>query len=342
MFKKAALVTLLAGLMFQAHAESLTVVSFGGTNKDAQEKAFYKPFEAAGKGTIDAGEYNGEMARIRAMVQTGQVGWDIVEVEGPELLRGCEEGLFEQLNWSKLGNKADFASGAVSECGAGIFVWSTVLTYDAKKFAKAPSSWADFWDLKDFPGKRALRKSAKFTLEIALLADGVKREDIYKVLATPQGVDRAFKKLDQIKSSIQWWESGAQPVQWLVSGDVVMTSAYNGRVSSAVSEGHDFRMVWKDSVYDLDNWAIVKGSKHKALAEQFITFANQPENQKVFAEHIPYGPTNTKASSLIDAKLLANLPTAPQNMAGAMQVDTSFWIEHGEELEQRFNAWAAK
>ncbi len=194
----------LAAVALQAQAETLTVVSFGGTNKDAQDKAFYKPFMAEGKDSIEAGEYNGEMARIRAMVETKQIGWDVVELETPELERGCEEGLFETLDWSKIGNKADFAKGSVSECGAGFFVWSTVLTYDGNKLKTAPTSWADFWDVEKFPGKRALRKSAKYTLEIALMADGVKREDVYKVLATPAGVDRAFKKLDVLKPHIQW------------------------------------------------------------------------------------------------------------------------------------------
>ncbi|MDE1184881.1 MAG: ABC transporter substrate-binding protein [Pantoea sp.] len=341
MVKKLA-VLIFATIALQAQAETLTVISFGGTNKDAQDKAFYKPFTAAGKGTIDAGEYNGEMARIRAMVETKQVGWDVVELETPELLRGCDEGLFETLDWSKLGNKSDFIPGSVSECGAGIFVWSTVLTYDADKLKTAPTSWADFWDVKKFPGKRALRKSAKYTLEIALMADGVKREDVYKVLATPAGVDRAFKKLDELKPNIQWWESGAQPLQWLVSGDVVMASAYNGRVGTAQAEGHNFKIVWDGGLYDLDNWAIVKGSKHKALAEQFIAFANQPENQKVYAENIPYGPTNIKAGALLAPERLKQLPTSPDNLAKSVQVDANFWLEHGEELEQRFNSWAAK
>ncbi len=119
--KKIAATVFLVTMACQAQAESVTVISFGGLNKDAQDKAFYKPFAAAGKGTVEAGEYNGEMARIRAMVETGQVGWDVVEVEGPELMRGCNEGLFEPLDWSKLGDQSQFVKGAVSECGAGIF-----------------------------------------------------------------------------------------------------------------------------------------------------------------------------------------------------------------------------
>ena len=161
------------------------------------------------------------------------------------------------------------------------------------------------------------------------MADGVKREDVYKVLATPAGVDRAFKKLDELKPNIQWWESGAQPLQWLVSGDVVMASAYNGRVGTAQAEGHNFKIVWDGGLYDLDNWAIVKGSKHKALAEKFIAFANQPENQKVYAENIPYGPTNIKAGKLLEPARLKQLPTAPDNLAKSVQVDANFWLEIG-------------
>lgn len=342
MLKRFAALTVLAAFGGQVNAESLTVVSFGGLNKDAQDKAFYQPFAATGKGTVQAGEYNGEMAKIRAMVQTRQVSWDVVEVESPDLIRGCAEGLFEPLDWSKLGDAGKFVSGAATECGAGIFLWSTNLTYNSAKLKTAPKGWEAFWDTKTYPGKRGLRKSAKFTLEVALLADGVKPAELYQVLGTPEGVDRAFKKLDLIKADIQWWEAGAQPLQWLVAGDVVMTSAYNGRVSAAQSEGHDFKMVWNQSLYDIDSWAIVKGSSHKALGEQFIAFANLPQHQKVFAENIPYGPTNKDTLPLIDAKTRDQLPTAPANLANALQVDTNFWIDHGEELEQRFNAWAAR
>ena len=342
MLKRLAALTVLTAFGGQVNAQPLTVVSFGGLNKEAQEKAFYQPFTAAGKGAVQAGEYNGEMAKIRAMVETGQVSWDVVEVESPDLVRGCAEGLFEPLDWSTLGDASKFVSGAVSECGAGIFLWSTNLTYNSAKLKSAPKGWEAYWDTKTYPGKRGLRKSAKFTLEIALLADGVKPAELYQVLSTPEGVDRAFKKLDQIKPDIQWWEAGAQPLQWLVAGDVVMTSAYNGRVSAAQGEGHDFKMVWNQSLYDIDNWAIVKGSPNKALGEQFIAFANLPQHQKVFAQNIPYGPTNKDTLALIDAKTREQLPTAPANLENALQVNTNFWIDHGEELEQRFNAWAAR
>lgn len=343
MKKQTTLATVLA-LTFAAPAfaqKSITVVSFGGANKAAQEVAFYKPFERSTGTQVVAGDYNGEMAKIKAMVDAGRPSWDVVEVESPELLRGCEEGLFEKINWAKVGNKADFVKPAVSECGVGIFVWSTALAYNADKLKAAPAGWKDFWDVKKYPGKRGLRKGAKYTLEFALMADGVPASDVYKVLGTKAGVERAFKKLTQLKPSIQWWEAGAQPPQFLASGDVVMSSAYNGRIDAAQKEGKNLKVVWNQSIYDVDSWAIPKGAK-AAEATQFIAFASKPEQQKVYSSNIAYGPTNVKSIKLLPAKVASNLPTDPANLKGALPIDVAFWVEHGEDLEERFNAWAAK
>lgn len=283
----------LFGLAFaaaaQAQSQSLTVISFGGATKAAQEQAYFKPFERSGGGQVVAGEYNGEMAKVKAMVDVGKVSWDVVEVESPELLRGCDEGLFERLDPARFGDPAQFVPGTFSECGVATYVWSMVMAYDSTKLARAPQSWADFWNVREFPGKRGLRKGAKYTLEVALLADGVKAEDLYKVLATPEGVSRAFAKLDQLKPNIQWWEAGAQPPQWLAAGDVVMSAAYNGRIAAAQKEGVKLAIVWPGSLYDPEYWAVVKGTPNKALAEKFIAFASQPQTQKVFSEQIPTG-----------------------------------------------------
>ena len=109
----------------QSMAADLTVVSFGGANKAAQVKAFYEPWEKAGKGKIVAGEYNGEMAKVKAMVDTNSVSWNLVEVESPELARGCDEGMFEELDPALFGNESDYVKGAIQPCGVGFFVWST-------------------------------------------------------------------------------------------------------------------------------------------------------------------------------------------------------------------------
>ncbi|HYQ51889.1 MAG TPA: ABC transporter substrate-binding protein [Pseudomonas sp.] len=325
-----------------AHAEEMTVISYGGVSKTVQTEAFYQPFEATRHVKLVAGEYNGEMARIKVMVDTDSVNWDVVQVEGDDLVRGCEEGLFEPLDQHKLGNPQDFVPGTLAECGAGLLVWSMALAYNADVLPVAPTGWQDFWDIKKFPGKRALRKSAKFTLEAAMMADGVPRDQIYKELATAQGVARAFRKLDEIKPYIQWWEAGAQPMQFLVSNDVVMTTAFNGRIFSAQQSGANIQPVWNGSIRAIDYWAVPRGSKHKALAEDFIAFTLRPQTQQVHTSKLGYGSVNLNTPALLEPKLAAALNTAPDNMAQSIAVDSEFWVNHGEELQERFNAWVAK
>jgi putative spermidine/putrescine transport system substrate-binding protein len=324
-----------------AMAADLTVIDFGGANKQAQIKAFYQPWEKSSGDKIISGDYNGEMAKVKAMVDTNSVSWNLVEVESPELSRGCDEGMFEELDPAQFGNAEDFIPGAIQPCGIGFFVWSTVLAYNADKLSSAPNGWADFWDTQKFPGKRGLRKGAKYTLEFALMADGVAPKDVYGVLATKEGQDRAFAKLDQIKPSIQWWEAGAQPPQFLASGDVVMSSAYNGRIA-AVQDESNLKVVWNGGIYDFDSWAIPKGAKDLDAAQKFAAFSVQPEQQKVYSSNIAYGPANKQAIKLLDPKLLKDMPTTPENIANQVAIDVTFWADYGEQLEQRFNSWAAR
>jgi putative spermidine/putrescine transport system substrate-binding protein len=342
MNKRMALAVLAASLALPALAQQqITVVNFGGANANAQKKAFYEPFEKSGTKVVPV-EYNGEQAKIKAMVETKKVTWDVVEVESPDVARGCDEGLFERLDYSKIGNKADFIPAAVSDCGLGIFVWSTVMAYNGDKLKDGPKTWADFFDTKKYAGKRGMRKGARYNLEFALMADGVKSADVYKVLATQAGADRAFKKLSELKPSIQWWEAGAQPPQFLVAGDVIMSTVYNGRIDAANREGKNLKIGWTGGIYDLDYWVIPKGAPNRDASLKFIAFASTPEAQAEYARNIAYGPTNNKALAKLDAKVLDNLPTAPANAKDALQFNLKFWADQGEALEKRFASWAAQ
>lgn len=305
----------------------ITVVNFGGANGNAQKKAYVEPYESSTGNKIVSVEYNGEQAKIKAMVEAKSVTWDVVEVESPDLNRGCDEGLFEKLNWSKIGNKADFTPAAVHECGIGTFVWSTVMAYNADKIKTAPVTWADFWDTKKFPGKRGMRKGARYNLEFALMADGVAVQDVYKVLATKDGAERAFKKLTELKPNIQWWEAGAQPPQFLVAGDVALSTVYNGRIDAAQREGKNLAITWTGGIYDLDYWVMPKGGKNQEAALKFIALASSPDRQAEYAKNISYGPTNTKALAKLDAKTLSQLPTSPANAKTALQFNVGFWAD---------------
>ena len=218
-----------------------------------------------------------------------------------------------------------------------------VFASDKDKLKEAPKGWADFFDTKKYPGKRSLRQGPKTTLEIALMADGVAPGDVYKTLATDAGVERAFRKLDQLKANLIWWEKGAQPPQLLASGEAVMVDAYNGRIAAANDKDKkNFKIVWTNNLYTIDSWVIMKGTPNKAEAEKYLAFVNDPNNQKNLPPRIPYGVTTTAATALIDKNVLPNLATAPENIKTALYINDKFWLENLDKLNQRFNAWVAK
>jgi putative spermidine/putrescine transport system substrate-binding protein len=335
---------LLIGWSVQAvQARDLTVVSWGGNYQDAQRKIYFEPFsKKIGKPVLEE-SWDGGIGVLAAKVKAGTPNWDVVQVEAEELALGCADGFYEKIDWNKLGGKDKFLPAAVDDCGVGAIVWSTALSYDANRLKEAPKSWADFWDVNKFPGKRGLRRGPKYALEFALMADGVPPTDVYKVLATSEGIDRAFKKLDQLKPHIVWWESGAQPLQLLASGEVVMTSAYNGRISGInKTEGKNFKVVWPGSLYAIDSWVILKDSPNKDQAMDFIAFASQAENQVKLPEFIAYGLPSKEAAAKVSADLQKDLPTAPENLSNSAALDADFWIDNIEELNKRFNAWLAQ
>ncbi len=339
-----------------ASAEDLTVVSWGGAYTKSQVEAYQKPWMAKTGKSIISEDYNGGLAEVKAQVEAGNVTWDIVDVELSDAVRGCDEGLFEEIDPSILppgtdGTPAedDFIEGAINDCAVANIVWSTIFAYDKSVLADGPANLVDFFDLEKFPGKRGMRKSPKAMLEMALIADGVSHDEVYDVLSTPEGVDQAFAKLDSIKDDVVWWEAGAQPPQLLADGEVVMTTAYNGRIfNAAIGEGQDFEIVWDGQVLDFDLWAIPKGAPNLENALDFLTFSTETEQLAAQASWISYGPARMSAGPLVgtfnDGKteMAPHMPTAEANMTTALVNDFEFWADNQDELNERFNAWLAQ
>ena len=338
--------------MAASHAKSITVVSWGGAYTKSQVEAYHKPWIAKTGNQIVSEDYNGGLAEVKSQVEAGNVTWSVVDVEMSDAVRGCDEGLLEVIDHSKLpaapdGTPAaeDFIEGSLPECAVANIVWSTIFAYDTSK-TQGVEGLADFFDLAKFPGKRGMRKTARSNLEMALMADGVAPEDVYPLLETEEGRDRAFAKLDTIKDSVVWWDAGAQPPQLLADGEVVMTTAFNGRIFNAVhGEGQPFEIVWDGQVWDIDLWVIPAGTPKKAQAMEFIRFATGTEAMANQLSLIAYGPTRASALPLIGThpdygvEMLPNVPNAEANLTNALKTDPLFWADLSVELEQQFNAW---
>ena len=341
-----------------AGGNALVVVSWGGAYTKSQIEAYHKPFEAKTGTKINSVDYNGGIAEIKAQVEAGNVTWDVVDMEIADAQRACDEGLLEKIDAGTLpaapdGTPAiqDFVANGITPCAVTTILFSHIVAFDTTKFeAKIPSKLADFFDVKNFPGKRGMRKtSPKINLELALRADGVPGDKVYEVLGTKEGLDRAFRKLDTIKDHVIWWEAGAQPPQLLADGEVTMTTAYNGRIFDAmVMENKPFKIIWDGQLLELDVLGIVKGTKNLDKAMQFVAFATDTQRLADQARWIAYGPARKSSLPLVGqhaekgVDMKPHMPNSAENAANAIQIDFLWWADRQEELNQRWAAWLAK
>jgi len=349
------LTTALTAVSFAARAD-ITVASWGGSYTKSQVEAYHKPFTAATGINVISIDSDNPAPQVKTQEEAGNVTIDVADVEYSDAIRLCDEGMLEPIGMDALppgadgkAAKDDFLPGAVTDCAVATIVFSTIYGYDATKFANGgPTSIADFFDTAKFPGKRGMGKRPKANLEMALMADGVPAADVYATLGTPEGVDRAFAKLDTIKKDIVWWEAGAQAVQLLADGEVTMTTAYNGRLFAAeVGDGKPFKSVWDGQVYEYDLYVVPKGAPNKEQAIEFVKFATSTQALADQAKWISYGPARLSSAALVgkfnDGKtdMAPYMPTNPANMTNALGSSYEFWVDHDAELNDRFNAWLA-
>ncbi|MDE0094301.1 MAG: ABC transporter substrate-binding protein [Gammaproteobacteria bacterium] len=334
--------------------ESLTVVSWGGAAQKAHEEGYFRSFEEVTGIEIQITEYNGGLAQIRAQVETGNVHWDLVSVESQDKVIGCDEGLLEVIDDLELPDgsdgtpaEEDYLEGSLSDCSVGTITWSTIIAYNANSFeSDPPTTMADFFDVEKYPGKRGIRRIPEANLEFALIADGVSVDKVYDTLSTKEGVDRAFAKLDTIRDYLVIWEAGAQPPQLLADQEVLMTTAYNGRIFNAQTvEKKPFVIIWDGQVRDYGQWVIVAGSPNLQNARRFLQHVALSSSLAGVANRISYGPVRRSAWNLVDKHIPTgidmrpHMPTHPNNSKNYLTSDAEWWADHKDELTERFSVW---
>jgi putative spermidine/putrescine transport system substrate-binding protein len=359
---KVALLAIVA-LAFTATAYAdFTFVSWGGAYTMSQQKGYIDTWGPvkSGKTKVAVENYNGGLGEVKAQVESGNVKWDVVDILPVDAINGCDEGLFEPLNmasWEKgyLKSIADNGTGnpgTISECAAPQIWWTYVIIFDPKKFpGKKPTRMKDFFDVKKFPGKRGVHTWPQAVLEMALVADGVKPSKVNKVLQGEGGTDRAFAKLEDLKGHVVHWSAGAQPLELVKSGSVVMSIVYNGRAGAAIlSEGASFDYIWEGQVLDGDWIAVVKGAPNKDEAIEFLKHATTCESQAEQAKYITYGPMRKCGLDIIKKgepwfhngiAVLPHMPNTKKRLKKSVLTDPVWWADHNAELKEQWSAWMA-
>ena len=344
-----------------AYAEQMTIVSWGGAYQASQKNAYTDPYMEMNPDieVVWDESSNEAVAKLRAMNEAGNVTWDLVDVVAADAMRLCDEGLAMEYDPDELlapapdGTPAseDFGDLIVSDCFIPQIVYSTTAAYRPDLLpegAPEPESICAMFDTETYPGKRSLEKRPINNMEWALICDGVAKEDVYDVLETEEGQDRAFAKLDTIKDDVIWWSAAAEPPQLLADGEIVMGSSYNGRWFSAiVEEDQPFKMLWDAQVFDLDGWIIPAGLPEDRLAmvKDFVKFATDTQRLADQAAYISYGPARNSSAPLVGkhaelgVEMGPHMPTAPENAENVFVYNYEWWADYRDDLDAKFQSW---
>lgn len=347
------------GCMLSATAiadDSLTIVSWGGSYEESQRKAYHDPFtEMTGTEITQVSKSSNGPAGIRAQVESGNVDWDIVDVIPGAAMRMCDQGLVERIDYDEVLAEAPNGDAPTKDflldlpgCFVPEVLFGTVWAMRSDTWSgEQPDSIRDIWNTDKYPGRRAMQKIPAGNLEWALMADGVSADEIYDVLETEAGVERAFSKLNEIKDSVVWWAEAAQPPQLLADKEVAFASSYNGRFFNAqVVEGQPFEIIWDGQVLEPTGWVVPKGQLTEDV-KQYLRFATDTQRLADQARYISYGPARASSASLVGTHaetgvdMKPHMPTNPAHMATAINKNIPFWADNGDALSERFNAWLA-
>lgn len=342
-------VAMLASTAVAGYAEDrLVVASFGGRFQDAQRKAYFEPFQKATGITVT--EASGiSVAKVRSMVKTGNVEWDVFICVPSDMLVLAGDGLLEQIDYSKISTSvlAQFPQDALKTFGFGHLYSSQVIAFNTKAFPSdkpRPASWKDVWDLVRFPGKRMF-PAGDYTvnpIEATLLADGVAPDKLY-----PLDFERAYRSLTKIRPAVSKWVNSSSAVpQALVDGEVDIGFAAAARINELKAQGAPVDFVWNEGIIDFDYWAIPKGAKHYKEALKFIEFASSAESEAALVTLMPYGPVNRDAVARVPEQQRVNLNSYPDNLAKQVLLRADWWAEKDasgksnvEKNSQLWNSW---
>jgi len=341
-------------------SDSMVIMSWGGAYQNSQLKAYVEPYVAQTGITVTWDESSNEaIAKLRAAQEAGNMPFDLVDVEGPDAQRACDEGLAAEIDHDEAlapgddGTPAseDFGDAIVNDCYVPQIVFSTTFGYRtdvAEWNGQTPDDICDVFDLETFPGMRSLQASPKKNLEWALICDGVPAAEVYDVLDEEAGVDRALAKLDTIKDSVIWWTAGAETPQLLADKEVVMGSTYNGRLFSVIAEENQpVEMLWDYQNFDFDGWIVPAGLDEARMNRvmHFLRFATDTQRLADQAKYIAYGPARASSQPLVSThaelgiEMAPYMPTNPDNMKNYLVNNIEWWADHQDEVEAKFQAW---
>lgn len=322
-----------------ATAQEVVFASWGGAFQDALRSSMLEPAAEALDITINEDTTNG-IQDVRAQISANAVVWDITEQALDVCVQLKNEGALEALDYTVISTDG-IPGGLVDTHWIGLLNYSLVIGWRSDKFGDSgPKSWAEFWDIERFPGKRAMFGKVNHNLEAALMADGVAHSEVNAVLQSPGGMERAFEKLAEIAPHVSvWYRGGSQAAQLLRDGEVDLIHIGNGRAESIIADGAPVAYTWNQATLDADCVLVPKEAPNRELAMKVINEMVSAESQARMAAAISYGPVNVTAfeTGIVPADQAAKNNSAPENLVTQVILDPNFYVENAQILQEQFD-----
>jgi putative spermidine/putrescine transport system substrate-binding protein len=322
--------------IFAGHAQQdgkIVYLGIGGATQEALRKAYFEPFtkETGIKVVEDTGL---SPERVQAEVQSGHPTIDITNISTAAFETLLAKDLLAPIDY-KYYDPADLKSMPEGIL-RGRFSVSTSYNSLGMSFNTAafpdgqaqPHSWADFWDVRKFQGKRTMPfcgvLEGDWPLpEAALLADGVPADKLY-----PIDVPRAVGKLKELASHVIWWRNTSQPGQYLVTQEAVMAMNSVGRTNALMDQGAPVKYVWNGAQTFSSKWIVLKGDPNYDNTMRFLAFVAHPDRQIELAKLIGYAPINPRAYDRMDRAAAERLVTYPDNFKQTFPYNYRWWAEN--------------
>jgi putative spermidine/putrescine transport system substrate-binding protein len=323
----------------QAAEQPVTYFTYGGAWKQAIAGAFFDPFT---KKTGIPVQYQEPyaFAKLRAMHEAKAQQIDIAGLSGMDVYIAGRMKMITPIDWSIVDRSALDPQQLHHENVIGVSSQSMNICYSKKKWpgAERPSSWADFWNVEKFPGRRALRRDAFWTMEAAAKADGIKDDAFY-----PLDVDRVFRSLDRIKPHIKaWWSDNSLAQQLMEQEEVDLIYMTNGRATQSILDHKaPYEMIWNEAIYagHAEGWVVPVGSPNPKGGMKALDIVGRAEYQAMFARLLYYAPQNSKAIDLLDPALARLMPSYPDNEKVAHVSNYQWWADNNARAQRRFEQW---
>jgi len=304
----------------------IVMVNWGGIANQAFGRHYGEPFMAANPGWRVVQDSTGPSAgRIRSMVESGRVTWDICDssATSSHLLGGLN--LLTKIDYGVVNRENVIGPTFALEYGAAPYSFSNVLIYDSSKFPTAPTGWADFWDLQKFPGTRLLRRDAAGALDAAQMSLGKDLASLY-----PLDVRASLDRVRQIRRNLVFWTSGSESEQFMRTGEAVMGQIWHTRAKVLEQETNGrLKFIWNQGILQPGIMVIPRGNPAGAMAQNFLaSMLANPEQQVELLKFLGNGPTNPRAAALVPEEFKRFNPTEPANARVQVAQDGRWWGEN--------------